>query len=217
MRCIECGRTLPEDAQFCAHCGARIGALTRARELVRLARTAGLAGTSSGTGEVPPIPDPAPIPLESPSIPDPALLPDEEQAAADLAALTAAHETQLSPRAQEALEEKRREAAAALAGAAAAEHRERMPEQRELADSARAWVPTPAPPPPPPPPEPGIAELEHVSIADLVQAREQEAQVEAAEEERAEISGSRCCLLGCLALGVIFFVLALIGFLARAA
>lgn len=176
MRCEECGRTLPEDAQFCANCGARAGMGARAQELVAMARTAGLTGTT-GPGDVPPIPDPAELPeppapeaeygMGLPAIPEPALLPGEEQPAADLAALTAERVTQLSPRAQEALDRKRREAAAAererreaaaalvaeaeleiAQRAAAVPQHVGMAQMRE--ERERAVVLPPPPPPPPP-------------------------------------------------------------------
>lgn len=243
MRCEECGRTLPEDAQFCPSCGTRTGAGVRAQELVARARTTGLTGPA-GAGDVPPIPEPAQPPPTSravaehglglPEIPEPALLPGEEQPAADLAALTAAHVTQLSRRAQEALEQKRREAAdaerarrdaaAALAQQAQLELAERVAAQpqhvgmAQLREERAHAVP---PPPPPPPPayfeEAGSARPEHVSIAQVLEARDQEQAAAAPTAEGATIPAGRCCLLGCAALAAVVFVLAMLAVLARGA
>lgn len=248
MRCEECGRTLPEDAQFCANCGARAGMGARAQELVAMARTAGLTGTT-GPGDVPPIPEPAELPeppapeaeygMGLPEIPEPALLPGEEQPAADLAALTAAHVTQLSPRAQEAIERKRREAAEAErtrreAAAALVEQAELEIAQRAAAvpqhvgmaqmrdEREHAALPPPPPPPPPVPPSPYFDERvsvrpEHVSIAQALEAREQERATAVSEDGKEAIPAGRCCALGCAALAVVVLVLTLIGILARSA
>jgi len=268
MRCEECGRTLPDDAQFCANCGAQASMGSRAQELVAIARTAGLTGMA-GPGSVPPIPEPAELPEATaeageygaglPEIPEPALLPSEEEQAADLAALTAARETQLSPRAQAAIEQKHREAEAAVrerreAAAALVEQAEReieeraaavpqhvsMAQMREERESTAVLPPPPPPPPRPtpeeyedrmwaetrermerhrvgvPPAEPAPTRPLHVSIAQVLEARQQEQAERAAETDSTTISGGRCCAAGCIALLIMLFVLALLVVLTRA-
>ncbi len=224
MRCESCGRSLPDDARFCANCGASVRGRSRADELVEPARTGGLVGSGDAAG-VPEIPERAELPppkgelgADVPDIPEPAPLPGGEGAAPTPAEALGV----VRPPAPDDLARVRREAAAtivegidsALAGPPTVAVR---PAGREAETGRPQLLPPPPPAPPPPPPE---ERARHEGMGALVLEAERRARAERPEspqEEQVEIEGSRCCAVGCIALAVTILVLLLIGLLVQRA
>jgi len=186
MRCEGCDRELPEGARFCATCGTPVPGLERAAELVQLASTSGLV-QPIGTGNVPDIPEPAPLPAEQltiaepAAIPAPAPLPGEAVAEIDVSMATPTYEPS-SAAARETLERYRREAAELLTEGLEEEIEERIgerleaitppehtgmgraPQGRMIDVEYEEGGPFAPPPPPPPPAEAGRPE--HVAMGE---------------------------------------------------
>ncbi|MGD9495092.1 MAG: hypothetical protein AB7Y46_02155, partial [Armatimonadota bacterium] len=104
----------------------------------------------------------------------------------------------------------RREALAALSEAVA----EELAEERLAAQAEGEFVQLERmtrealPPPPPPPVEPTA----HLGIDQVIAARAQRLTQERAQEQ-AEISGTRCCVVGALVLGLVILLMLLVGLL----
>lgn len=214
MRCRTCGNELPEDAVFCSECGARTVHSDRSGDIVRLARSRGIARRERS--EVPDIPEPAEAAEEVPEIPAPMPPPDPRTGTIPGTGAISALEQRLPEIDTERLERIREETAEAIA----AEAEERLEELREQPRASeivdfdfsrdvyeRHMERIEEEPPPPPPVE--------ERWADETRRRAEAHGLTRGEEDRdaVEVSGRNCCVYTIIALFIVFFLMMLAGIL----
>jgi len=245
MRCESCGKELPEDAAFCAECGAQTRPES-AGVTALLAATTGLVSSARAESderpaEVPDVPEPAEAADSVPGIPGAALLPEGSGAEMTTEAMTATGSaTGGMPEefieAARVREEKRRAAQTLVEAAQLQLHEERegVPqpdtmiwEQKVVGEGGHVGMDAPPPPPPPPSVDERMwdetrerAELHGVGLPtqapeDPLQQRARRLLEADSASTDEEKSGQNCCAYGCIAFFVVLFLFLIVSAIIR--